>query len=112
MMANLDQVSVKRWAPRQKVAFRIAFLFFVIMAIPWNGFWYNNVFSIRLNTLEYRNLHVFCEYTPSFIQIKTESGHWGIASYVNWAIVLLIAIIGGLIWSFFDGKRANYTVLS
>lgn len=85
---------------------------FVIMAIPWNGFWYDNIFSLRLKTLEYRNLHVFCEYTPKFIEIKTESGHWGIASYVNWAIILLIAALGGLVWTFFDRKRQNFAVLS
>lgn len=111
-MAETKLVALKRWTPGQLLAFRIVFLFFVIMAIPWNGFWYDNIFSIRWSTLEYRNLHVFCEYTPKFIEIKTDSGHWGIASYVNWAILLAIAIIGGLVWTFFDRKRADYLVLS
>lgn len=111
-MAQFDQIVLKRWTPRQKFAFRIAFLFFVIMAIPWNGFWYDNIFSIRWSTLEYRTLHVFCEYTPKFIEVKTESGHWGIASYVNWAIVLAVAVPGASIWTFFDRGRANYIALS
>jgi hypothetical protein len=111
-MAELKPNTAKAWTPRQKLSFRIAFIFFLIMAIPWNGFWYANIFSIRWNTLEYRNLHVFCEYTPKIIELKTESGHWGIASYVNWLIILVIAIIVGLIWTYFDRKRTEYIVLS
>ena len=111
-MVQADQTTAKRWTPGQKFAFRVAFVFFLVMAIPWNGFWYANLASIKWSTLEYRHLHVFCEYTPKIIEIKTESGHWGIASYVNWLIILGIAIIGGLIWTLFDGKRPNYIVLS
>ncbi|RKR85135.1 hypothetical protein BDD43_5395 [Mucilaginibacter gracilis] len=111
-MVQLDQTTAKRWTAWQKFAFRVAFVFFLVMAIPWNGFWYANLASLRWSTLEYRNLHVFCEYTPKIIELKTESGHWGIASYVNWVIILAIAIVVGLIWTLFDGKRSNYTVLS
>src|SRR6187402_3748885 len=111
-MQQPDNVAtVKEWSNGKKIAFRIAFIFFVIMAIPWNGFWYQNLTSIRWSTLEYRHLHVFCEYTPKFIEIKSESGHWGILSYINWAIILVVAIIGGLIWTYFDPKTKAYPVL-
>ncbi|WP_254412584.1 hypothetical protein [Dyadobacter diqingensis] len=103
--------TVPAWNNYQKTGFRILFLFFVIMSIPWNGFWYKNIASIRWDTLEYRHLHVFCEFTPKFVEIQSESGHWGIESYVNWAIVLLVSTIGGLVWTLFDKHRKSYNTL-
>ena len=99
------------WKNDQKIFFRILFLFFLIMSIPWNGFWYKNIASITWDTLEYRHLHVFCEFTPKFVEINSESGHWGIESYVNWALILAVSVIGGLLWTVLDKQRAEYNTL-
>lgn len=110
-MAENNTTEVHIWKRYQLISFRILFLFFAIMSIPWNGFWYKNIASIRWDTLEYRHLHVFCEFTPAFVKIDTESGHWGIESYINWAIVFIISLIGGLLWSWFDKQRKEYNIL-
>jgi hypothetical protein len=93
------------WKPYQKVAFRIAFLFFVIMAIPENPQWYTQVFSFDWMSLHYRDLYDVARFQPSF---SRSPGYYG---YLEWLIILGVAIVGGLIWSLLDQKRKEYNVL-
>jgi hypothetical protein len=93
------------WKPYQKVAFRIAFLFFVIMAIPENPQWYTQVFSFDWMSLHYRDLYDVARFQPSF---SRSPGYYG---YLEWLIILGVAIVGGLIWSLSDQKRKEYNVL-
>jgi hypothetical protein len=93
------------WKPYQKVAFRIAFLFFVIMAIPENPQWYTQLFNFDWMSLHYRDLYDIARFQPSF---SRSPGYYG---YLEWLIILGVAVVGGIIWSLLDRNRKEYNVL-
>ena len=104
MSAELNQAPLQ-WKPYQKVAFRIAFIFFIIMTIPESPQWYTQVFSFDWTSLHYRDLYDIARFQPSF---SRSPGYYG---YYEWLIILVIAIIGGVIWSLIESKRKEYNVL-
>ncbi len=72
---------------------------------------YTQWFTLNWAKLHIRDLGSLSGGSIRFTNLKTESGEFGLGSYVNWGISLLIAIAGAVIWTFLDRKRANYTVL-
>lgn len=99
------------WSPLQKTAFRIAFVFFIIMCIPGSASWYKTVFNIDWTHLHYRDLYDVARFNPIRIwTVRSESGRWGLASWSNWVAILGIAIVIGLIWGWVDNKRKSYNI--
>ncbi|POY38969.1 hypothetical protein C3K47_00250 [Solitalea longa] len=99
------------WKAWQKVAFRISFVFFSLLCVPTNLAWYTRLFSIDFAHFQWRIFYEFANFSTNFYRVSSESGRWGIASYVNWLIVLIIAVVIGLTWGLFDKKRKQYNVL-
>lgn len=99
------------WKGYEKFAFRIAFIFFFLIFFPLDIDFYTQWFTINWATLHIRDLGSLSGGSIRFTTLKTESGEFGVGSYVNWGISLLIAITGAVIWTLLDRKRANYTVL-
>jgi hypothetical protein len=93
------------WKSYQKIAFRIAFIFFILMTIPENPGWYTQWFRFDWTSLHYRDLYDIARYQPSFIR---GAGFYG---YAEWLVLLGVSIAGGLIWTVLDKKRAEYNVL-
>jgi hypothetical protein len=108
---NKPAAKADEWKGYEKIAFRIAFLFFFILAVPLNIDYYLQWFNLPWAHLHIRDLGGFAGSDPRFLTINTESGQFGLASYVNWGITLLIAIAGGIIWTLADKKSTNYRVL-
>jgi hypothetical protein len=108
---SLQTEAIKKpaaWKTYQKILFRIAFIFFVIMSIPWNGEWYNNLFTMDWTSLHYRDLYDIARFSPSFVR------GWGLPSlngYADWLFVLLVATVGGLIWTVIHRKSKEYNLL-
>jgi hypothetical protein len=102
--------SPKPWKVYQRVAFRIAFIFFVIMCIPTSWNWYSNIFSMDWLHLKYRDVYDIARFQPNLWNIDTESGRWGMASFASWFVALGVAIVGAAIWSLFD-RRKEYNIL-
>ncbi|TZF82200.1 hypothetical protein FW774_16035 [Pedobacter sp. BS3] len=104
--------SNERWTETQKIWFRIAFIFFTLCSIPLDFGFYRMIFHFDYAHLNYRHLtEVVAFFNPQFINIFSESGFFGLASYVNLPFVLLIAIIGALIWGKLDKASVNYNKL-
>jgi hypothetical protein len=100
------------WTNSEKIIFRIAFLFFTIFCIPWDYGFYQFLFNLDYPHITYGNLtEIVAFYNPQFINIFSASGFFGWASYINFPFVLLVAIIGGLIWTALDKNRKEYRVL-
>lgn len=99
------------WKTYEKVAFRIAFIFFILISIPSSWSWYRNLFTTNWLRPGYRDVYDVARFQPDFINVNSESGRWGIASYASWGIALLVAIVGALIWGWFDKKRKEYNLL-
>ncbi len=56
-----------------------------------------------------RDLFIISTYrTPEFFKIESESGRWGLLSYINLFIPFVIALAGGTLWSYVDKKPRNY----
>jgi hypothetical protein len=100
-----------RWSGWQKFLFRIAFLFFMTMALPTSWDWVQRILEIDWLHMNYRDLYEVAGYSPKFFKVESESGRWGIASYAVWGVILLGAIAGAAVWSLFDQKRDNYRLL-
>lgn len=95
------------WKGYQKVAFRIAFIFFIIMSIPTTADWYTNLFGLDWLHLHYRDLYDIARFQPSFGPV---TGQW-LLGYGDWIVVLGNAVIGGIVWSLLDRKRKEYNNL-
>ena len=104
-----DKERKKSWTEVEKLAFRIAFIFFVIMSIPWNWKWYTDLFAIDWTGLHYRDLYDIARFQPSFPVLS----RWlpDLYGYADWIVVLSLAIAGAVIWSVVDGKTKNYNKL-
>jgi hypothetical protein len=84
------------------LAFRVAFIFFALLILPLDWKFWRQLFSLHL--LHYQDLFQLTAYSPQFISTPK----WGIASYANWGLILIIALLGGLVWSLVDRKRGEY----
>jgi hypothetical protein len=93
------------WKAYQKVAFRMAFIFFVLMTIPENPGWYTQIFQFDWTSLHYRDLYDVARFQPSL----TRGG--GLYGYTDWLIILGVAIAGGIVWTLLDRKRQSYNIL-
>jgi hypothetical protein len=102
----------ERWTKTQKIAFRIAFIFFLLFSFPLDTGFYRMIFHFDYARLNYRDLtEVVAFFNPQFINIFSASGFFGLASYVNYPFILFIAIIGGIIWTSIDKKTKSYNLL-
>lgn len=100
-----------RWPEWQKFVFRVAFIFFMVMALPTSWEWVERIFEVDVLHMNYRDLYELAGYSPRFFKIDTESGRWGFASYSIWGVIFLGAVAGAIVWSLLDRKRKNYRLL-
>ncbi|ABG57844.1 hypothetical protein [Cytophaga hutchinsonii] len=126
--------SVEPWKGYEKISFRIAFIFFFLLTVPTDIDYYKGWFTTDWEHLHIRDLGKLAgssfapfkiqenhpgeadrgslqEKAHGFFVIQAESGNFGLASYVNWGVALLIGIFGGLLWTLLDRKPRNYQVL-
>jgi hypothetical protein len=100
------------WTGTEKFLFRLLFLFVILMVVPYEPDWYIKLFKSRSF---FWYLSSIAGYRPNFYALQTESGRWGLGSYVSWAIAAAIALIGAAIWTLIarraEGNRTNYNVL-
>lgn len=147
------------WSVYKKIAFRIAFIFFILVSIPLSGGWYKNLVAIDWTRPHYRDIYDIARYgtnVPSLFgssarqgggedgegtataapkkgakqkvatrgsrtgdqldpqaaelqQLSRKRSWW--SDYASWGNALVLAVIGGLIWTLLDRKRPSYNVL-
>lgn len=85
------------WTSGQKIAFRIAFAFFLIFSIPTNASWYKNAFSLDWLHLHYRDLYDVARFQPNILGRASWWPSW--MGYGEWVFILLVATVIGLIWT-------------
>ncbi|TYR34494.1 hypothetical protein FXV77_15885 [Sphingobacterium phlebotomi] len=98
------------WSNVEKIAFRFAFVFFILLIIPVQSEWYVRLFSAETF---YNILSAISGTRLNFIHIPTESGRWGAASFASWGLATLIALLVAAIWTILsrNSKRKEYNVL-
>jgi hypothetical protein len=103
--------AARPWKGYEKVAFRIAFIFYILVCIPSNAGWYKNLFGLNWFHLGYRDVYDIARFQPAWYDVNSESGRWGWLSYSSWFVALGVGIIGAIIWGLFDKKRKEYNIL-
>ena len=98
------------WTEYEKIAFRIVFVFALFLSGPTSPHWYENLVNYNWSHLHWQMLYAFTAEigSPKIVNISTESGKWGLASYANIAVLLLISAVIGGIWSYFDRGKKEY----
>ncbi|QNF35814.1 hypothetical protein HUW51_11615 [Adhaeribacter swui] len=103
------------WKTYQKVAFRIAFIFFVCLSIPNGVEWYKHVANIDWTNLHYRDLYDIARFGSGIDLFGNTFFGSKLNGYANWIVTFLVAVVGGFIWTWVDAKKnptpKNYNVL-
>jgi hypothetical protein len=63
---NTTQAALAPWSWYKKLGFRIIFIFFLAMSIPFTSNWYNNVFTLNWLRPHYRDIYDIARFQPSF----------------------------------------------
>lgn len=90
------------WRPLERVAFRIAFVFFGLLIVPLDWSYWRQLATTDWS--QFQDLFRLTTYSPEFIAVPK----WGLASYGNWGLALLVAIAVGIVWSARDRRRREY----
>lgn len=103
-MSNVTPTpSEPSWTRPEKTLFRFFFIYFLIQAVPLDWPFYRNLFSINWGTYYYRDLFNLARYAPHFFG--------PVDTFVNWAVVAMIAVLGTVIWTIRDQQRTTYDEL-
>lgn len=66
--STAQQVAAKKpWSWQKKFGFRVLFIFFLAMSIPFSANWYKNVFTLDWSRPHYRDLYDIARFQPSFL---------------------------------------------
>jgi len=111
---NQDQEATNQvfppWTAWQRVFFRVAALFVIQLTVPFRAQFYQRLFPIH----SLRDVYSIAGGSGgiSYLTPVGDSGRWGLGSFVNWGIALVVAIVLGGIWTWFarNSKRKEYTV--
>ncbi len=105
----------KPWKNWQKIAFRIAFVFFVAMTLPNSLDWYKEIFTFDWLHLHYRDLYDIARFGSGLNFFGNRIFGSPLNGYAVWIITLIFAIVVGLIWTAIAKIRkkelAEYTKL-
>src|SRR5690242_17306949 len=102
-----QRAATQEWTSFEKIAFRITFIFFVLIFVPLDPRYYALWFTTDWAHLHIRDLGLLAGRGLHFMTIRSESGEYGLGSYVDWGISLLIAIAGGAVWTLLDRRSTN-----
>lgn len=107
--ANLQdrELSLKNWKEYQRILFRIAFIFFICLAIPNSVEWYRQLIALDWTSLHYRDLYDIARFGSGINFFGNTVFGNPLLGYANWIITLAISIAGGLIWTFVAKKSGK-----
>ncbi|MEH3112004.1 hypothetical protein [Pedobacter terrae] len=64
-----EAAAKKPWSWQKKFGFRVLFIFFLVISIPFSANWYKNVFTLDWSRPHYRDLYDIARFQPSFLSI-------------------------------------------
>ena len=94
------------WKPSEKIAFRIACIFFLLMSFPNNPAWYVEVVHFNWLRLNYRDLYDVARFDSGLNFSRTFLGST-LIGYAGWVWTLLFAIVGGIVWTIIVRRRGT-----
>ncbi|SEL81877.1 hypothetical protein [Parapedobacter koreensis] len=115
---SVEKISPKPWTIFQKIAFRIGFIYIILLVLPSGIFsippdfsWFEQWFDYDWTSLHYRDLYSIARYQPSFPQVSRWLGIPPLEGHSIWVTLLAMATVGGLLWTLLDRKRKTYNTL-
>jgi hypothetical protein len=110
-MASQNTASLANdWPTWQKNTFRFFFVYFIIQTIPLDWKFYGELFTLNWRNPELFHVLNLTRYAPQFLS-ATALSSWGIASFANWGVAILLALLGAVAWGYTDRKTRNYDQL-
>jgi hypothetical protein len=106
MTTNTD---ITHWTSRQRILFRVSFIFFSMLAFPFMTEWWVRLFHLDWLHPNYRDIYDIARFLPEMPFVPRHPK--GLKSYDDWFVIFGIALTGGLIWSALDKKRKEYNRL-
>ncbi len=100
-MSNQPNVG-STWSNLEKNTFRFFSIFFFIQVLPFDSRFFQQLVSVDLFSISYRDIFYLSRYSPSFV------GH---DNLLNWLIVGVLAGIGAIVWAKVDTKSTDYNKL-
>lgn len=107
---SANAVSTTGWTFNERIIFRIAFAFFILILIPLSGGYYRNLFNGNWHFTDLQSLYQFLVYSPGFIPGNKLPAS-GSGAFANFTILISVSILTGLIWTAFDKQRKEYNQL-
>lgn len=95
------------WTNTQKILFRIAFVFFILMSIPTSAEWYKGILDINWADLHYRDFYDIARFNSGITFFGNEIFGSRLNGYAVWIITLIVSIVAGLAWTLVSKKRNN-----
>ena len=100
------------WTNLQKVTFRIAFIYFLLLCIPSYWSFYERIFGLEFSKITYHAFQsIVAFWPPQLVLIESEEGVFGLLNYINLILLFVISVVLGLIWGLIDKKSFNYSKL-
>lgn len=104
-----------KWPQWLKIVFRVAFVFFVSISLPWNPEWYKVVFSIDWTNLHYRDPYDVARFGSGLELFGRTLFGSTLNGYATYVITLIFAVVVAAIWTIlvkiFNKEPQNYTQL-
>ncbi len=95
------------WPRYWKLVFRIIFIFFILLVVPLDWQYYRFVFTTNWISFNFQDWFRLSSYFPGFIP-QSQLPVWNLAAFSNIGIIALIALAGGIVWSFSDKETKSY----
>jgi hypothetical protein len=86
------------WTNTEKIAFRIAFFFFIVLSLPNNLAWYSELIHFNWFRLNYRDVYDIARFDGGIAVSRNFFGS-PVMGYATWLWTLVIAIVVGLAWT-------------
>ena len=90
--------SLRPWTGAEKIAFRVSFIFFIIISLPNNPEWYAEVVRFNWFRLNYRDLYDIARFDSGLNFSRTFLGST-LIGYASWVWTLVFAIVGAIVWT-------------
>jgi hypothetical protein len=99
---NVSSTPASPWKGYEKIALRFFVIYFVVQAVPLDWKFYQSLFAVNWLHPGFYSLFVLSKYAPVFFSLP---------GFANWAIALLIAVVGAIAWPLVIKREANYDSL-
>jgi hypothetical protein len=105
---NSDEII---WKGYEKILFRLAFIYFFLQVFPLDWKYYRHLLNINWLHISFAQLFQVAKYTPQFVSGTYHPLDWGLATFADWLVILLAAIVGTVIWTLLDKNNKAYPKL-